>query len=43
MQWLSARIERVCYYAGNDRDGDMVAAVFFTSEWRVAHLELSRY
>jgi CubicO group peptidase (beta-lactamase class C family) len=43
MQWLSAQIERVCYYAGNDRDGDMVAAVFFTPEWRVAHLELSRY
>jgi D-alanyl-D-alanine carboxypeptidase len=43
MQWLSASIERICYYAGQDRKGEMIAAVFFTPEWRVAYLETSRY
>jgi hypothetical protein len=43
LQWLSASLERVCYYAGSNRDGDMTASVFYAADWRVAHLEINRH
>ena len=43
MVWLSARIERVCYHRGSDRDGAMIVSVFHTADWRAAHFEVTRY
>jgi CubicO group peptidase (beta-lactamase class C family) len=43
MVWLSATIERVCYHAGAGGEERMILSVFYTAQWRAAHLEISRY
>lgn len=43
LRWLSAPIERICYSAGDDSDGHMIATVSYAPGWRVAHLAISRY
>jgi hypothetical protein len=41
--WLGASIERVCYDRGTGPEEHAIVTAFYTSDWKVAYLETSRY
>jgi hypothetical protein len=41
--WLGSPIERVCYASATGRDGQMLISVFYTREWKAAHLNISGF
>jgi CubicO group peptidase (beta-lactamase class C family) len=40
--WLGAPIERACYTRGTGKE-QAIVTVFYTRDWKVAHLDTSRY
>ena len=43
MSWLAAPIQRICYATGVGPKERVVVSVFYTGEWRAAHLDISLY
>lgn len=41
--WLGSPVERVCYASGTGRNGSMLMSVFYTGEWKAAHLDISGF
>jgi CubicO group peptidase (beta-lactamase class C family) len=41
--WLGSPIERVCYASATGREGHMLISVFYTREWKAAHLGISGF
>ena len=41
--WLGSPIERVCYASATSSDGQMLISVFYTKDWKAAHLGISGF
>jgi CubicO group peptidase (beta-lactamase class C family) len=43
MVWLGGAVERMCYNRGIGPTEQMILTTFYTGDWKVAHLNMSRY
>ncbi|HEX2249312.1 MAG TPA: serine hydrolase domain-containing protein [Gemmatimonadales bacterium] len=43
MTWLGATVERICYAKGIAPEERTIASVYYTADWRAAHLHVSRF